>query len=301
MVIYRTAPIYTSIILAAVFFVGSAALAASSEQPYRVGSAAAALGGAGRAAVDPTETGWLNPAALVHAKTYHFAISQQQSHRSSGDSYRDLAIMLADGGMDKIAAGSFSYVQRSTLRGGPGAITAEQKDFQASLAAFIPNRRASIGVTYRRLIHEQSGADITQNTYSVGLLVPLGEAFGFALVGQDLAGGSAAAAPEARLIPSIAGGVHVTLMQILQLRGDLVRPIRENSAGRSDVRLGLESWFLPDFAFRLGGGWLETRDEMWLTTGIGFKGPRLSFGYSFEKEMRQSDGTRHLFDLWLPL
>lgn len=282
-------------------FTATDARAASREVPFRVGAAASGLGGAGRAATDPNEAGWLNPAALVHARSYHFAASAQQSHRDNGDDYRDYAIMLADGGEGKIGSGSFSYIQRSTMRAGPGAISAEQKDFQGSFAVFIPETRSSIGVGYRRLIHSQPGADITQDTYTLGTLIPLGPDLGVAVVGQDLAGGSSSAPVEARILPSLAVGLHAGLMSILQLRADLVRPIRDVQAPRNDVRIGLESWFRPDFAFRLGGAWLENRDETWLTTGIGFKGPRLSFGYAFEKELRSSDGTRHTFDLWMPL
>lgn len=284
-----------------VFAAFSSAQAASTESPYRVGPISSALGGSGRAAADPTEAGWLNPAALVHTRFYHLAFSHQQSHRNSGDGYRDFGVMFTDGGEEKIAAGSFSYVQRSTLQGGAGAVAGEQKDFQGSMAIFLPNRRTSIGATYRRLIHTQVGTELTQDTYSLGLLVPLSDTFGFAVVGQDLAGSSSSAPFEARFVPSVAVALHQRLQEILELRGDVIRPLRENEEGKMDFRVGLESWFRPDFAFRLGGAWLETRKEMWMTAGIGFKGPKLSFGYSFEKEMRSSDGTRHTFDLWLPL
>lgn len=294
----------TTQLLAALVFLGltSASAFSNAETPYRVGPVSSATGGAGRAATDPTEAGWLNPAALVHARAYHFALSHQQSHRKAGDGYRDFGVMFSDAGEDKLASGSFSYVQRSTVRGGPGAVTAEQKDFQASLAAFVPGSKASIGATYRRLMHKQPSADLNQDTYSVGLLYPLGKALGVAVTGTDLGGGSSAAGPEARLVPTVAVAVHQTLMDIMQVRADLVRPFRaaDNPDGRNDFRAGIESWFRPDFAFRFGGAWLETRDEMWLTAGLGFKGPRLSFGYAFEKELRSSDGTRHTFDLWMP-
>lgn len=279
----------------------SCALAASVESPFRLGPAASALGGAGRAAIDASEVGWLNPATLVHIHSYHFALSHQQSFRDQGDGYHDYAVMLADGGEDKIAAGSFSYIQRSTLRKGPGAIEAKQKDLQGAFGFFVPGKNFSVGASYRRLIHEQHGNDITQDTFSLGAMFPLGEEFGLALVGHDLAGSSSSAPPEARFVPSIAAGLHATVKQILQIRADLVRPLRENAEGRNDVHFGIESWFRPDFAFRLGCQWLENRDETWATVGVGFKGPRLSFGYSFEKETRTADGTRHTFDLWLPL
>ncbi len=275
---------------------------ASSEHPYRVGPGSAALGGSGRAAIDAAEAGWLNPATLVHVNSYHFAVSSQQSHRDAGDGFSDFGVMLADGGEEKIAAGSFSFVQRKTLRGGAGAISAEQRDFQFSMAGFFPEGSLSMGLTYRRLIHEQPGGfDVTQDNFAVGFLYPFTEKFGIALTGHDLAGASDSVASEARMIPTIGIGLHFVPHQILHVRTDIVRPLEANEDGRNNVHLGLESWFRPELAFRVGSAWLEVRNENWLTTGIGFKGPRLSFGYSFEKEIRSNDGSRHTFDLWLPL
>jgi hypothetical protein len=275
---------------------------ASSEQPYRIGPATSALGGSGRAAVDAAESGWLNPAALVHIHSYHFAVSSQQSHRDAGDGYSDFGVMLADGGEEKIAAGSFSFVQRKTLRGGAGAVSADQRDFQFSMAGFFPGRSLSMGLTYRRLIHEQPGGfDVTQDNFAIGFLYPMTEKFGLALTGHDLAGASDSVAPEARMIPTVGVGMHFVPHEILHVRADLVRPLEANDDGRNNVHFGIESWFQKEFAFRLGSAWLEARNENWLTTGIGFKGPRLSFGYSFEKEIRSNDGSRHTFDLWLPL
>jgi hypothetical protein len=295
--------IFVGLLLAALIsvFISHAAYA-SSEQPYRLGPGASALGGAGRAAVDAAESGWLNPATLVHVHSYHFAVSSHQSHRDAGDGYTDFGVMLADGGEEKIAAGSFSFVQRKTLRGGNGAINADQRDFQFSLAGFFPERSLSMGLTFRRLIHEQAGGfDVTQDNFTIGFLYPVMEKFGIALTGHDLAGASDSVAPEARMIPTVGVGVHFVPHEILHVRADLVRPLEDNDEGRNNVHFGIESWFREEFAFRLGSAWLETRNENWLTTGIGFKGPRLSFGYSFEKEIRSNDGSRHTFDLWLPL
>lgn len=274
---------------------------AAGEWPYRLGPASAALGGAGRAAKDPTEAGWLNPASLVHAQSMNVAISTQQASRNVGGSYRDYGIMLADGGEDKIAAGSFGFVQRTTLTGGATAVEAKQKDMQASLAAFIPDTPFSLGLTYHRLVHEQANNDITQDNYSIGALVPVTNSIGVGVVGTDLAGASDAVPVEARMIPTIGIGVHAVPHTILHVRADLVRPLELNDGYRNNAHLGLESWFDPNFAFRLGGAWIETRDEMWVTAGLGFKGPRLSFGYSYEKDVRTTDSSRHTFDLWIPL
>jgi hypothetical protein len=293
-------------IFSGLFFRPATAQAATAEAPYRLGPVSSALGGAGRAAVDEAESFWLNPAALVHVRSYHVAFSHQQSHRDLGDSYRDWAVALADSGEDKMAAGSFSYIQRNHLRGGAGAIASESRDFQLSLASFFPNRKVAMGLTYHRLVHEQPGFDSTQDNYSVGFLYSFADKLGLALVGQDLAGASDSVAPEARMIPTVSFGLHVIPHPIVRLRADVVRRLELNPNNLDHVHLGLESWFDANFAFRMGSAWLESQNEQWLTVGLGFKGPRLSFGYAFEiqtreKVSRDTNGTRHSFDLWLPL
>ncbi|MBL7687331.1 MAG: hypothetical protein JNJ49_04810 [Bdellovibrionaceae bacterium] len=283
------------------------------ERPYRTGPIAAGLGGAGRAAVDATESAWLNPAGLVHIQRYHAAFSTQQSSQESGDSFRDYAVMLADGEPERTTAGAFSYVNRRTLRGGAGEIVGSQQDIQLSFASFVPfPRRLSVGATFRHLIHQEYGGDISQNNFTLGLLMPMGRKWGFAVVGSDLAGASDAVSPEARMIPTLAVGVHVVPHQLLRIRADWVKAFEQEApigrpggpssdSGRSDLRMGLESWFREDFAFRVGGAWLESRDQMWVTTGLGFRGPKLSFGYAFERDVRSGEATRHTFDLWMPL
>lgn len=278
-----------------------AAAQAINEIPYRVGPTAAALGNAGRAAVDPVEAGWLNPAALVHVRSYHVSFSHQQSSRENGGAHRDFALMLADGGEDRMASGSLSYVQRKAWSGSAAGLEAEQKDIQLSAAAFIPSTRFSLGFTYRRLMHQQPAIDIAQDTFSLGALVPVANGIGIGFVGNDLAGATDDVPIEARLIPTFGVGFHMQTHSILHVRADLVRPLEGNTDGRNNVHVGLESWFDQNFAFRVGSAWLETRNETWLSAGIGFRGPRLSFGYAFEKETRSQDGTRHTIDLWTPL
>ncbi len=303
------------VVPAFLFFILTAAavLTGAAERPYRTGPIAAGLGGAGRAAVDSTESAWLNPAGLVHVPRYHAAFSHQQSSLESGDSYRDFALMLSDGEPGRSTAGALSYVNRRTLRGGVGEVVGSQQDIQLSFASFVPfPRRLSVGVTLRHLIHQEYGGDVSQNNFSLGFLMPVGRTWGFAIVGADLAGASDTVSPEARMIPTLGLGVHVVAHPLLRLRADWVKAFEQEAplsrrggpsadSGRSDLRMGLESWFREDFSFRIGGAWLESRDQMWTTTGIGFKGPNLSFGYAFERDVRSGEATRHTFDLWIPL
>lgn len=299
------------LLLGFIFLLFQIQITMAAEHPYRTGAIAGGQAGAGRASVDPTESGWMNPAALVYNQTALMGLSTQYSQLANGDSWHDWAVTAVDGATeDRPAGGSLSYIRRDTLRGGVGSIRGEQQDIQFSFATYISenSRGVSLGVTLRHLIHQSYAMDISQTNYSLGLVVPFADKWAFALVGQDLAGAPDQVPAEARMIPQFTFGLHFLPMKTFRVRADWSTQFEEEalgSAARSDFRLGVESRMNDYFAFRAGGAWIETKDQMWLTAGIGFKGPRLSFGYSYEKDIRAvgniGEGSRHTFDLWLPL
>jgi hypothetical protein len=77
----------------------------------------------GRAAVDAAEVRLVKPRDPRSRSIVSLSQFPPINHiATAGDGYTDFGVMLADGGEEKIAAGSFSFVQRKTLRGGNGAI-----------------------------------------------------------------------------------------------------------------------------------------------------------------------------------
>lgn len=260
------------------------------------------MGGAGRAAIDGGESSFLNPAALAHMREYYFAGHfEHGSHPREGD-FNRYALQIADG-TSSIVNGSFSYYRQNIdLPAGASAGSRLDQDFQLAFGGVvIPN--VALGASAHYLSQSGQSRDDAQLNGNVGLIVSPTESFGIGVVGYDIAPvDRSSASPDRRVIPTWAVGANYAFPEILKVRFDLVRPdIQSFSDRRINVMAGLESFFSTDFAFRLGSQWLETSNQLNLTAGIGFKGPRLSFDYTFQKDIREAGGVRHFVDLWMPL
>jgi hypothetical protein len=259
------------------------------------------MGGAGRAAVDPGEVAFLNPASLAHLGRYYVSgVYGASSHPVDGDSWR-IGALLADGSAGNIVSGSLSYIRRFADLLGQGR--REEQDIQISLAGFALKNLA-VGLGLRRLYHRPEvltdGKEFVQDNAHLGLLYTPFEWLGLGAVAYNLIPASSLVPIEVRVIPSLGLGGHLLIYNILRLRLDVVRPDLENPDRRADLMAGLETLFDEHFAFRLGGYWRETAQQTYLTTGLGFRGPRLSFSYSLQRDVRTAEGSRHLFDMWLP-
>jgi hypothetical protein len=80
----------------------------------------------------------------------------------------------------------------------------------------------------------------------------------------------------------------------------VARPLRDNPKNRTNAGVGLETILEQAIAFRTGVNWQETENKTLFAVGIGYRGPRLSIDYTFEKDTRVDEATRHLVDLWMP-
>lgn len=266
---------------------------------FAVGPAASAIGEAGRAAVDPGEAALLNPAGVAHLQRYFFSTQYGMSWHPVSGNMNQFGVLLADGSPGTIVPGAFSYVRRRTdPHGGPAVV---EQDMQIAVAGFLGSSLA-VGVAAHRLLQDIAGGETYEQTNGhVGLLFTPGESFGLSFNAYDVIPASESVPVGLRVTPTLALGTHVLLQEMFRFRLDLVRPDKFNEGHRTNVGAGLETFFREDFAFRLGGLWKETADQTYLTTGFGFRGPRLSFDYTYQRDVRQSEGSRHLFDLWLPL
>lgn len=262
------------------------------------GPAVSGTGGAGRAAVDLGESSFLNPAAVAFLQSYNLTgFYGASSHPTTGN-INEYGALVGDGSNGAIIPGAVSYVRRRIE--GPGDFGNVQQDIQLSMAGYL-HQKVALGVAGHRLSDQIAGGEeITQWNMHVGLIyVPIGT-LGLGFVAYDLLPADSAPA-NIRVVPTLAVGVNYLYQKFFRARLDLVRPDTNNDGRRMNVMAGLETFFSEFFALRLGSEWRETSDQNYLTAGLGYKGPRLSFDYSFQKDVRNSENCRHLIDLWLAL
>ena len=260
------------------------------------GTTAAAMGGAGRAAVDAGENSWLNPATLTQARGYFFGAHGSIANHAISGNQKQYGLVAADNEADQLGAGSLSYVHTNNSQRQGNLYT---QDIQAAAAAQVLSN-FSVGLAVHRLAQAVSvGTNQTQYNATLGVLwTPITD-LGFGLVGYDLIPSGHSVPDNLRLIPTIAFGSDWIIKKFLQVRLDLSHPMAL-ADGRTDVMAGLGTYFNQNFAFRFGTDWKETKNETWLTAGMGFTGPKLSVDYAFQKDIRQAEGYRHSIDLWMP-
>lgn len=277
---------------------GLAVLCAGSNAFSQIatGTTAAAMGGAGRAAVDAGENSWLNPAALTQARGYFFGAHGSIADHAITGNQKQYGLVAADNEADQLGAGSLSYIHTNNSRSQGNLYT---QDIQAAAAAQVLSN-FSVGVAVHRLSQAVSvGTNQTQYNATLGVLWTPVTDLGFGLVGYDLIPQGHSIPDDLRLIPTIAFGSDWIIKKFLQVRLDFSHPLAL-ADGRTDVMAGLGTYFDQNFAFRFGTDWKETKNETWLTAGVGFTGPKLSVDYAFQKDIRQAEGHRHSIDLWMP-
>jgi hypothetical protein len=270
------------------------------------GAISSAMGGAGRAAADPGEAVLLNPASLPHIQRYTIAGHYGLGWHPTEGNDRGFALLIADGTPENLFPGAVTFSRRwRDFAQGVGSVM--EQDLQIAAGGMLLSK-LSFGISGHRQswvpTSEWTGSplnhEFTQTNGSLGIIATPAPWLGFGLVAKDVFPTGSDVPQGVRLVPTYSLGTHVIFHEIFRLRLDLERPDVDNPNKRTNVMAGLESFFLKEVAFRMGAQWRETADQTWATAGFGFRGPRLSMDYSFQRDVRVADGTRHLFDLWLP-
>lgn len=283
-------------------FLFALAFSLEARAQFFTGPAASGAGGAGRAAVDLGESSFLNPAAVAFIQRYNVTGIYGISYHPAIGNVNEYAASIADGTSESLIPGALTYVRRHTDN--PNGVGDTQQDIQLSIAG-TPIRKVAFGVAGHRMTDSVStaigGNDYEQWNMHVGAIYVPVESVGIGVVAYDILPGTSAPVGVHLVVPTFALGVNYVYQKIFRARLDFVRPDTNNDGRRINVMTGLETVFGEYFVLRLGSEWRETADQNYLTVGLGYKGPRLSFDYSFQKDVRTADNYRHLIDLWLAL
>ena len=265
---------------------------------FYTGPIAAAMGGAGRASNNPGESALLNPATLSQLKNYYGSLGMDWGEHPIAGASNEFAAMLADGSPDKAFPGDFSYVQKRVTTS--NGYSTNLQDFQLGVAD-APNDSVSFGLSIHRETYlDNTGHSYAQNNVNFGTLFTPIKELAFAFVAYDMLGGDSAVPQEFQTIPTWAVGATYKFASLFDCSVDVVRPDKFNEGHRLNTELGIETYFRNDFALRAGWQWHEVGfEEKLFSLGLGYKGPRLSVDYTFQKDTLIDTGVRQFVDLWL--
>ncbi|GEM_PF-3135372 len=255
-----------------------------------------ALGGAGIANLDQLEGAFLNPAVLPHFKEFKIGGTFGQGSVFANQDDQVWGILASD--CTTVIPGAFAYI--SAKRTGVLPTEVLQKYYSISLASFVRNR-VTLGLGLNRNESQiVEGPKYIENNYTLGLLFSPATELAFGLIAKNLAKPSGALPVPLHLPATLGIGVFLIFADKFHFRADLGQEIRNNPESKKFVNFGIETRPVDYIAIRWGFGWDTLRQRTLFTAGLGFEGPRLSAGYSFQNEIQEEGGTRHLFDFRLP-
>ncbi len=291
------------------FILVSACLALGPYLPAQAqvfaGSTAAALGGAGRAGAEGTESLFFNPAVLAHMSRVEVGVFGLSGDWAAGESHKSLAFSVLDANPELPLPGALSYLKRR--RDLPSGAELEEELWQVSVGQFVWPHWA-VGLSVLRLQQDLSSAVESLPWADAGRKVQWNGALGVLYTPQSHLGvawtfhnfipASSRVTEELRLLPKMGLGGKYLMTDFLRLRLDLEKLLEQNPGGKVDVAMGLESLVGEFVALRLGSRWEPSQGREFFTAGLGFMGPRFLLNYSYQNRLRSGD-TVHGVDLRL--
>jgi hypothetical protein len=263
-----------------------------SEAQIFTGAAAEALGGAGRAALSQLETHYLNPAGVAFVKpAMDVGAAYKTARAGMSNPESTTAFTITDNSSERAISGGFGYVNKRVSS--PTTITTDQ-DFSLSFSTkIIPT--LSVGVGAHRLVRQNtSGPSWAKYNVSAGILIVPIPIIGFSLVGYDMINDD-----DLDLVPTVALGSHLIIMDILRLRADVTRQEKLNPEKKGSLNLGME--LNPGFGFlvRTGGWWDGLSNQTYWTGGLAWEGPNLSVAYGMRNNVNVNGDISHTMQAWI--
>lgn len=250
-----------------------------SAQVYN-SSISAAAGGTGRAAVEPGDATYLNPAALVHLRGKYLFSSFAKE---------DLSVVLSDNSEDSFLPASLGYLQKKSTLAAQGEMV--QQDVTLSLAEFAFDRWA-FGVTGHYLEQKLPTSAYQQINADLGILFTPKPHIGLALVVYNVFGEKQDIPTFLRSKTSVAVGFNYIYQATVRLRVD--------ATSESVIMGGLETYLNKFLITRFGyQSDLDDHREL-ITAGAGFKGPKFALNYAYQGNSQISGDYRHSVDLEIP-
>lgn len=250
----------------------------ASAQVYN-SSISAAAGGTGRAAVEPGDATFVNPATLVHLRGHHLFSSFAKD---------EMAISLSDNSEESFLPTSLGFVQKknAVLQG-----ELETQDITLSLAEFVVDKWA-FGLTGHYVEQKLPTSSYRQPNADLGFIYTPQAHIGWAMVAYNIFGEKNDIPEEFRIKSSVGAGFNYIYHATVRFRID--------ATSESVYMAGLET-YLNQFLITRIGYQNNTKDRRELiTAGAGFKGPRFALNYAYQGNSQISGDYRHSVDLEIP-
>lgn len=272
------------------FLILSSSFLAQAEVPNMTAAVPASTGGAGRGAVDPYGIVYLNPAGIARLRDRVISTSISENY---------FAASLIDAGDGTLVNAGLSYRQQNKVSGDASlrqfTLTVADKTFDYFTFGF--------NINYFDFRHFSEGASKKLQS-DLGLTWVPNERWIFGITGQGYAiqdQGDEVGTMESLepLAVKSAVGFSYIYANFVRFRFDLESE-NNHRWGRPAALMGLESYLNDWILWRLGYQNRSESGAQYVSTGLGFQGPKFGLHYAFIQETRGDKESRHSVDLGLP-
>jgi hypothetical protein len=255
---------------------------------FYTGPRAAAMGGAGRASIETSESAFLNPALLAHADHNYLSLFKDSETREPKYDTDQWGLSVVDAGADTGIPGSFSYSHKNIATASGNEVRA--KDYELSLARRW-NQAWAFGMTlYRQQWNDTE--NLTEHGLHLGAIYYPTPFFGLgAVIYQAVKTG------DLKTPAVYALGSHYVVGNILKLSAD-VRYVDElNPDKKWDFMGGAAIPIGDEFYLRGGYEWISLEKRQFYSAGFSWDGPRLNIAYAYQNNPSSGGERMHNLDL----
>ncbi|WP_413559084.1 hypothetical protein [Bdellovibrio sp. HCB209] len=244
-------------------------------------SVSVATGGTGRAAVEPGDTSFLNPATMAHLGGRFIFTSFAQD---------EFAAFLSDNTKESTLPAALAFVQKTSDTKSWGDL--KEKDLALTFSEFFAEKW-SVGLTGHYLEQEiASGSSWYHVNADVGLLYTPNPDIGLGLVVYNAFGEDKDAPEELRHKTTVGAGFNYVYRSAARFRVDA------DSEGY--LGAGVETFLNRFSVIRLGFSDDLDDSRPRISAGCGFSGPRFRINYAYFGNTQSSSDYRHSVDLIIP-
>lgn len=260
------------------------------------GAVSSATANTGRAAVEISDSAYMNPASLAYMMGYTFTSSYSSTIASGEQQGNDFSLSLMDNMKETVIPTGLAYTQ---LKRDSGSYDLTTRDFRLSVGNFI-GKKLALGLSLHLKDDQFPTNRFQQTNFSLGMIYAINNDLGLGFTMDDILDPSGKISQDIRMQSTTGLGLSYNYKKFARFRTDLVSA-SGNRFNKPTLGAGLESFMNRWIIIRLGLSRNFDEETSLYAAGLGFKGPRFAVHYAYQTSPQMEKLTRHSIDLAIPL
>jgi hypothetical protein len=257
------------------------------------GAVSTATGHTGVAAVEPTESPVLNPAAIPYARGYYFTSDYSNLYQG-----QEFTVGLADNLPDTIVPTALIYTQ-STQTDVASMQPFTTQDFHLEFANMV-TPKFSFGMSVRYKTDTVFLTQYRQQNLLLGSIWTPAPDLGIGLTVDNIFSPDTSVPMDYRLNPGMVLGVNYHIKRSIRLKFD-IQTASNNSMDLPTLAAGIETHWNRWLIMRIGDRKTMQTGTDEYGAGVGFTGPKFALQYGYTSCPQDDRLTRQAVDFAVPI